>query len=131
MQGYPYLTTSETLKLVFFSVPKRARNEPKPVEMMAGKAMQTKVMTMGNYRQKPDVGSGDKVTETLLEITPLARQGFPDVVNCNELLDAVNAEREERLERQSEVQVLEARGNIITTQASIEIAPTETGRYLT
>ena len=46
-------------------------------------------------------------------------------------MDAVNAEREERLERQSEVQVLETRGNVITAQASIEIAPTETGRYLT
>ena len=131
MQGYPYLTASETLKLVFFSVPKRARNEPKPVETMAGKAMQTKVPPMGKYRQKPDVGSGDEVTKTLLEITPLARQAFNDVVNRNDLLDAVNAEREERLERQSEVQVLEARGNIITTQAWIEIAPTETGRCLT
>ena len=131
MQGYPYLTASETLKLVFFSVPKRARNEPKPVETMAGKAMQMKVPPMGKYRQKPDVGSGDEVTKTLLEITLLARQAFNDMVNCNDLLDAVNAEREERLERQSEVQVLEARGNIITTQASIEIAPTETGRCLT
>ena len=108
MQGYPYLTASETLKLVFFSVPKRARNEPKPVETMAGKAMQTKVPPMGKYRQKPDVGSGDEVTETLLEIRPLARQGFEEVVNHNDLIDAVNAEREERLERQSEVQVLEA-----------------------
>ena len=108
MQGYPYLTASETLKLVFFSVPKRVRNEPKPVEMMAGKATQTKVPPMGKYRQKPDVGSGDEVTETLLEITPLVRQAFKDVVNRNDLLDAVNAEREERLERQSEVQVLEA-----------------------
>ena len=98
---------------------------------MAGKAMQTKVPPMGKYRQKPDVGSGDEVTETLLEITQLARQGFQDVVNCNNLLDAVNAEKEERLERQSEVQVLEARGNVITTQASTEIAPTETGRCLT
>ena len=88
-------------------------------------------MPMGKYRQKPDVGSGDEVTETLLEIMPLARQGFQDVVNHNDLLDAVDAEREERLERQSEVQVLEARGNVITTQASIEIAPTETGRCLT
>ena len=99
MQGYPYLTASETLKLVFFSVPKRARNEPKPVETMAGKAMQMKVPPMGKYRQKPDVGSGDEVTKTLLEIMPLARQGFEDVVNRNDLLDAVNAEREERLER--------------------------------
>ena len=99
--------------------------------MMAGKAMQTKVLPMGKYRQKPDVESGDEVTETLLEIMPLARQGFQDVVNHNNLLDAVNAEREERLERQSEVQVLEARGNVITTQASIEIVPTETGRCLT
>ena len=131
MQKYPYLTASETLKLVFFSVPKRARNESKPVAMMACKAMQMKVPPMGKYRQKPDVGSGDEVTETLLEITPLARQGFQDVVNHNDLLDAINAEREERLERQSEVQVLEARGNVITTQASIEIAPTETGRCLT
>ena len=96
--------------------------------MMAGKALQTKVLPMGKYRQKPDVGSGDEVTETLLEITPLARQGFEDVVNRNDLLDVVNAEREERLERQSEVQVLEARGNVITIQASIEIAPTKTGR---
>ena len=131
MQGYPYLTASETLKLVFFSVPKRARNEPKPVETMAGKAMHTKVPPMGKYRQKPDIGSGDKVTETLVEIVPLARQGFEEVVNRDNLLDAVNAEREERLEREAEVQVLEARGNIITTQASIEIAPTETGRCLT
>ena len=131
MQGYPYLTASETLKLVFFSVPKRARNESKPVEMMAGKAMQTKVPPMEKYRKKPDVGSGDEVTETLLEITPLARHAFDDVVNRNNLLDAVNAEREERLERQSEVQVLETRGNVITAQASIEIAPTETGRCLT
>ena len=99
--------------------------------MMAGKAMQMKVPPMGKYRQKPDVGSGDEVTETLLEITPLARQGFQDVVNHDDLLDAVNAERQERLERQAEVQVLEARGNIIMTQASIEIAPTETGRCLT
>ena len=99
--------------------------------MMAGKAMQMKVPPMGKYRQKPDVGSGDEVTKTLLEITLLARQGFEDMVNHNDLLEAVNAEREERLERQSEVQVLKARGNIITTQASIEIAPTETGRCLT
>ena len=63
---------------------------------------------MGKYRQKPDVGSGDEVTETLLEIMPLARKAFNDVVNRSDLLDAVNAEREERLERQSEVQVLEA-----------------------
>ena len=131
MQGYPYLTASETLKLVFLSVPKHARNEPKPVETMAGKAMQTKVPPMGKYRQKPDVGSGDEVTETLLEIMPLARQGFQDVVNRDNLLDAVNVEREERLERHAEVQVLEAQGNVITTQASIEIAPTETGRCLT
>ena len=131
MQGYPYLTASETLKLFFFSVPKHAENEPKPVETMAGKAVQTKVPPMGKYRRKPDVGSGDEVTETLLEIMLLVRQGFQDVVNCDDLLDAVNAEREERLERQAEVQVLEARGNVITTQASIEIAPTETGRCLT
>ena len=98
---------------------------------MAGKAMQMKVPPMGKYKQKPDVGSGDEVTKTLLEITPLAKQGFQDVVNRNDLLDAINAEREERLERQSEVQVLEARGNVITTQASIEIAPTKTGRCLT
>ena len=62
---------------------------------MAGKAMQTKVPPMGKYRQKPDVGSGDEVTETLLEIMPLARQGFQDMVNRNDLLDAVNAERGE------------------------------------
>ena len=68
---------------------------------------------------------------TLLEIMPLVKQAFNDMVNCNDLLDAVNAEREERLERQSEGQVLEARGNVITTQALIEIAPTETGRCLT
>ena len=98
---------------------------------MAGKAMQMKVPPMGKYRQKLDVGSGDEVTETLLEITPLARQCFKDVVNCNDLLDAVNAEREERLARQAEVQVLQAPGNVIMTQASIEIAPTETGRCLT
>ena len=98
---------------------------------MAGKAMQMKVPPMGKYRQKPDVGSGDEVTETLLEITPLARQGFQDMVNRDDLLDAVNAEREERLERQAEVQVLEARGNVIMTQKLIEIAPTETGRCLT
>ena len=98
---------------------------------MAGKAMQTKVPPMGKYTQKPDVGSGDEVTETLLEITLLVRQAFNDVVKHNDLLDAVNAEREERLERQSEVQVLEAQGNVIMTQASIEIAPTETGRCLT
>ena len=99
--------------------------------MMAGKAMQTKVPPMGKYRQKPDVGSGDEVTETLLEIMPLARQGFQDVVNRDDLLDAVNAEREERLERQAEAQVLEAQGNVIMTQALIEIAPTKTGRCLT
>ena len=98
---------------------------------MAGKAMQMKVPPMGKYRKKPDVGSGDEVTETLLEITPLVRPAFDDVMNRNDLLDAVNAEREERLERQSEVQVLETRGNVITAQASIEIAPTETGRCLT
>ena len=86
---------------------------------------------MGKYRQKPDVGSGDEVTETLVEIALLARQGFEEVVNHDELLDVVNAEREERLARQAEVQVLEAQGNIIMTQASIEIAPTETGRHLT
>ena len=99
--------------------------------MMAGKAMQMKVPPMGKYRQKPDVGSSDEVTETHLEITQLVKQGFQDVVNCDNLLDAVNAEREERLERQAEVQVLEARGNVITTQASIEIPPTKTGRCLT
>ena len=99
--------------------------------MMAGKAMQTKVPPMGKYRQKPDVGSGDEVTVTLVEIVSLVRQGFEEVVNRDDLLDAVNAEREERLARQAEVQVLEARGNVIMTQASIEIAPTETGRCLT
>ena len=86
MQGYPYLTASETLKLVFFSVPKHARNKPKPVETMAGKAMQMKVQPMGKYRQKPDVASGDEVTETFLEITPLARKAFNDVVNRSDLL---------------------------------------------
>ena len=131
MQGYPYLTASETLKLVFFSVPKHARNKPKPVETMAGKAIQTKVPPMGKYRQKPDVGSGDEVTETLVEIAPLARQGFEEVVNHDDLLDAVHTEREERLARQADVQVLEARGNVIMTQASIKIAPTKTGRCLT
>ena len=77
----------------FFQSPKHARNEPKSVEMMAGKAMQTKVPPMGKYRQKPDVGSGDEVTETLLVIMPLVRQGFQDVVNHDDLLDAVNAEQ--------------------------------------
>ena len=86
---------------------------------------------MGKYRQKPDVGSGDEVTKTLVEIVPLARQGFEEVVNCDDHLDAVNAEREERLARQTEAQLLEARGNVIMTQASIEIAPTETGYCLT
>ena len=53
-----------------------------------------KVLPMGKYRQKPDVGSGDEVTETLLEITPLARQGFTEVVNQDDLLEAVDRERE-------------------------------------
>ena len=98
---------------------------------MAGKAIQTKVPPMGKYRQKPDVGSGDEVTKTLVEIAPLARQGFEEVVNHDDLLDAVHAEREERLARQADVQVLEARGNVIMTQALIKIAPTKTGRCLT
>ena len=62
--------------------------------MMAGKSMQTKVLPMGKCRQKPDVGSGDEVTETLLKITPLARQGFTEVVNQDNLLEAVDTERE-------------------------------------
>ena len=99
--------------------------------MMAGKAMQMKVPPMGKYRQKPDVGSGDEVTETLLEITPLVRQGFQDLVNRDDLLDAVNAEREERLERHTEVKVLKAQGNVKMTQVSIRIAPTEICRCLT
>ena len=64
---------------------------------MAGKSMQTKVPPMGKYRQKPDVGSGDEVTETLLE-----RQGFHEVVNRDNLLEAVDAERESRLARVAE-----------------------------
>ena len=70
--------------------------------MMAGKSMQTKVPPMGKYRQKPDVGSGDEVTETLLEIMSLVRQGFQEVVNRDDLLEAVNAERESRLARAAE-----------------------------
>ena len=59
--------------------------------MLTGKSMQTK------YRQKPDVGSGDEVTETLLEITPLVRQGFDAVVNIPDLQQAVdNNNYEER-----------------------------------
>ena len=65
--------------------------------MMAGMSMQTKVPPMGKYRQKPDVGSGDEVTETLLE-----RQGFHEVVNRDNLLEAVDAERESRLARVAE-----------------------------
>ena len=61
---------------------------------MAGKSMQTKVLPIGKYGQKPDVGSGDEVTKTLLEITPLARQGFAEVVNRDNLLEAVDRERE-------------------------------------
>ena len=99
--------------------------------MMAGKSMQTKVLPMAKYRQKPDVGSGDEVTETLLEITPLARQGFQEVVNRDDLLDAVNTEREERLARAAEPQEEEAPWNVIMTQASVEIVPTETGMCLT
>ena len=49
---------------------------------------------MGKYRQKPDVGSGDEVTETLLEIMPLVRQDFQEVVNRDNLLEAVDADRE-------------------------------------
>ena len=52
--------------------------------------MQTKVLSMAKYRQKPDVGSGDEVTETLVEITPLARQGFDAVVNIPDLRQAVD-----------------------------------------
>ena len=57
---------------------------------------------MGKYRQKPDVGSGDEVTKTLLEIILLVRQGFEEVVKRDNLLEAVDAERESRLARAAE-----------------------------
>ena len=98
---------------------------------MARKSIQTKIPPMGKYRQKPDVGSGDEVTETLLEIMPLARRGFDDVVNIPDLREAVDEDYEERKKREAEKQTETTPGNIITTQASIEIVPTETGTCLT
>ena len=86
---------------------------------------------MGKYRQRPDVGSGDEVTETLLEIMLLARQGFGAVVNMPDLRQAVDEEYEERLMREDQQQTEGTPGNVITTQALIEIVPTETGMCLT
>ena len=86
---------------------------------------------MGKYRQKPDVGSGDEVTETLLEITPLARQGFDDVVSIPDLRQAVDEDYEERKKREAEKKTEATPGNVITTQALIEIVPTDTGTCLT
>ena len=86
---------------------------------------------MGKYRQKPDVGSSDEVTETLLEITPLARQGFDDVVNVPDLRQAVDEDYDERQMREAQKQKEATPGNVITTQASIEIVPSKTGTCLT
>ena len=76
---------------------------------------------MGKYRQKPDVGSGDEVTKTLLEITPLVRQGFDDVVNIPDLRQAVDEDYDERQKREAQKQMEATPGNIIMTQVSIEI----------
>ena len=86
---------------------------------------------MGKYRQKPDVGSGDEVTKTLLEITPLARQGFDNVVNIPDLRQAEDEDYDERQMREAQKQKEATPGNVIMTQASIEIVPTKTGTCLT
>ena len=98
---------------------------------MAGKSMQTKIPPIGKYRQKPDVGSGDEVTEKLLEITPLARQGFDVVVNIPDLRQAADEDYDKRQMRKGQQQEEGTPGNVITTQALIEIVPTKTGTCLT
>ena len=65
---------------------------------------------MSKYRNKEalEVGSGDEVTETLLEITPLARQTFDSVVNVDDLRDAVLEDYDERQAAKAQSQVNEA-----------------------
>ena len=84
---------------------------------------------MSKYRKKEalEVGSGDEVTETLLEITPLAT--FDSVVNIDDLCDAVLEDYDEREAANAQSKVNEAPQTTITT-ASIEIRPTETGTCL-
>ena len=86
---------------------------------------------MSKYRKKEalEVGSGDEVTETLLEITPLVRQTFDSVVNVDDLREAVMEDYEQRQAAEAELQVNEAPQTIVAT-ASIEIRPTETGTCL-
>ena len=85
---------------------------------------------MSTYRKKEAlVGSGDEVTETLLEITPLARQTFDSAVNIDDLREAVMEDYKQRQAAEAELQVNEAPQTIVAT-ASIEIRPTETGTCL-
>ena len=86
---------------------------------------------MSKYKKKEalEVGSGDEVTETLLEITPLARQTFDSVVNIDDLRDAVLEDYDERQAAKGQSQVNEAPQTTQTT-ATIEIRPTETGTCL-
>ena len=81
--------------------------------------------------QKPDIGSGDEVTEILLEITPLVRQGFDAMVNRSDLQWALDDAYKERQARATQQQEEETPGNVIMTQALIELRPTETGMCLT
>ena len=76
-----------------------------------------------------EVGSGDEVTETLLEITPLVRQTFDSIVNGDDIRDAVLEDDEERQAAVAQAQVDEAPAPMVMT-ASIEIRPTETGTCL-
>ena len=90
---------------------------------------------MSKYRNKEglEVGSGDKVTETLLEITPLARQTFNKVVDTENLLHEVREEFNQRQAAARAQQDIEAPAPVpapIIATASIEIRPTETGTCL-
>ena len=90
---------------------------------------------MSKYRKKEvlEVGSGDEVTETLLEITPLVRQTFNKIVDTDSLLNEVEEEfiqREATGRAQQNVEAPAPVPALIIATASIEIRPTETGMCL-
>ena len=84
---------------------------------------------MSKYKKSGEleVGSGDEVTKTMVEITPLTRQMFDSIVNPGDLRHAVlDTYKEREAHREAAKQVDEAPTTIVMI-VSIKIQPTETG----
>ena len=68
------------------------------------------------------------MTETLIEVMPQVRRAFKAIVDTDELRDSIIEEQEKFRRMKEENAARLAAMQTITTTATIEITPTETGR---